>query len=79
MSESNHTGPVMVRISQCDRCKHKYGGKQACPAYPDGIPSALYWNEHDHRKPYKGDQGIRFQPKKNLPEGAQSETSSKEG
>jgi hypothetical protein len=47
----------------CYDCKHKGKGLM-CKAYPERIPDAILEGRHDHRKPYKGDQGIRFEPKK---------------
>lgn len=47
----------------CWRCKHRYGW--SCKAYPEGIPEPIFNEEHDHREPYKGDNGIRFEPMSN--------------
>lgn len=47
----------------CTKCKHlhKEGKKRGtCDAFPKGIPWEIISNEHDHRKPFKGDKGIRF-------------------
>ena len=33
-----------------------------CAAYPGGIPDEIIFGEVNHRKPYKGDNGIRFAP-----------------
>ena len=48
-------------ISQCIRCEHNLGGG-LCEAYPAGIPDEILTNEHDHREPLAGDNGIRFEP-----------------
>ena len=31
-----------------------------CLAFPDGIPQPILRSEADHRKPFDGDNGIRF-------------------
>jgi len=54
-----------LQISHCVFCRHSMrGGK--CKAFPDGIPMAILDNTHDHRKPYPGDNGIRFELKPGL-------------
>jgi len=50
-----------VQSNQCNECKH-YRGLIQCDAYPDRIPAAIVTGQVDHRKPYKGDNGIRWEP-----------------
>ena len=47
----------------CGECKNlaKEGGL-TCRAFPEGIPQRILLNDHDHRKPFKGDNGILFDP-----------------
>lgn len=47
---------------QCRRCAHKLPGRR-CAAF-DWIPSDILAGRHDHRKPYPGDNGILFKPRK---------------
>lgn len=50
-------------FSQCNKCKnHIFGVK--CSAF-DIIPDSILKNEHDHKKPYPGDNGIKFEALKN--------------
>ena len=46
----------------CNKCKYIYSDGQRCRAFSKGIPAIILTGEHDHRKPYKGDNGIRFEP-----------------
>lgn len=51
--------------SLCPQCKHKTLGKATCKAYPNGIPPEILTGQVLHNKPYRGDNGIQFEP---LPE-----------
>ena len=48
-------------LSQCIFCKH-YRDDETCTAFPAGIPRKVMYSERDHRKPYPGDNGVRFEP-----------------
>ena len=54
-------------ISICTECKNfndkEYG---TCKAFPNGIPIAIASNEFDHNFAYENDNGIRFEPIKEL-------------
>ena len=52
----------MIPANICAVCKHKVFREKKCVAFPDGIPDEIFDGEHDHRKPYPGDNGIRFEP-----------------
>lgn len=45
----------------CVGCKHLVGGVR-CKAYPGGIPREILRGNHDHREPFAGDGGMRFDP-----------------
>ena len=48
----------------CIGCKHYIGTPYAptCKAFPKGIPEQIATGENDHTKPFKGDNGIQFEP-----------------
>lgn len=54
----------MIYVPQCIACRHLDGDKapeRTCPAFPKGIPDDVWEGEIDHRKPYPGDNGVRFE------------------
>ena len=53
---------VMAETPLCSFCIHIKNKKFECKAFSDGIPNKIMTGEHDHRKPYKGDNGISFEP-----------------
>lgn len=50
----------------CPGCVHRHEilglRPPTCDAFPDGIPRKIYIDGADHRKPFKGDGGVRFEP-----------------
>jgi len=57
---------MVVLTPLCSSCRHwnraDFSGYK-CAAFPDGIPEAILISEHDHREPYPGDNGIRYDPR----------------
>ena len=54
--------PICFECKHFDEDKHDKGD-WVCAAYPKGIPEKIIYSETDHTKPYKGDNGIQFEPK----------------
>jgi hypothetical protein len=60
------TGPVKTTFSQCIFCSRKRSGS-TCEAFPLGpIPDQILENEHSHKEPFPGDNGILFDGKKGI-------------
>lgn len=47
--------------SYCGFCRHYDASTRRCAAFLEGIPVKIYYGEADHRKPFEGDGGIRFE------------------
>jgi hypothetical protein len=58
----------VTTFNLCSTCKHR-NLDWTCKAYPEGIPEEIFNGEIDHRKPYKGDNGIIYE----MIEGLESE------
>lgn len=49
--------------TNCFMCRHLIpSGFPHCAAYPDGIPWEIQAGQVDHRQPYAGDRGVRYDP-----------------
>jgi hypothetical protein len=49
--------------ADCHMCRHLIrSGMMRCAAYPDGIPWEIQAGEVDHRQPWAGDHGVRYEP-----------------
>jgi len=51
----------------CLRCRHfdsrewQASGQKRCQAFAAGIPRPIWNGQNDHRQPFPGDNGIRFE------------------
>lgn len=57
---------MSINLPLCALCT-RYRRGATCAAFPDGIPKAILTNEHDHRRPYGGDNGIQFKRAPSIP------------
>jgi hypothetical protein len=59
---------VITTWAQCRSCKHFYNNEEAnrtgrfCASFEDA-PSEITDGHFDHREPFPGDNGIRWEPK----------------
>jgi hypothetical protein len=49
-----------IGLELCNFCKH-WSEEGDCAAFPGQIPLDVFYGRHDHRDPYPGDHGIRFE------------------
>jgi len=56
-----------MQSTQCNVCKNLIMTEEylVCNAFPEEIPEEILTGEYDHTKPYKGDNGIQFEPIEN--------------
>ncbi|WP_229402490.1 hypothetical protein [Micromonospora okii] len=58
---------MVLLASQCWSCRHYVSGlfgavgRPHCAAFPEGIPHEVIRGSVDHREPYPGDNGIRWE------------------
>lgn len=52
----------------CQRYKDPegWGKKPTCDAFPLGIPDKILVDGFDHRKPFRGDGGVRFEARTDI-------------
>ena len=55
-------GDARIDMSvQCLDCKNLNNNMTTCKAFRNGIPVKILTGGFDHTKPFKGDNGIRFE------------------
>ena len=52
--------PVMAPCIVCKWLTTLPAGEITCKAFPGGIPDEILHGLNDHKKPFKGDNGIQF-------------------
>ena len=52
-----------MKKANCLKCKHLEEDEVSCKAFPLVIPRDILMARVEHDKPYKGDNGIQFEPK----------------
>ncbi|MGI5180295.1 hypothetical protein ACQEVZ_28650 [Dactylosporangium sp. CA-152071] len=60
---------MLVGDPQCWACRHYRSWVESpahlrtstCAAFPEGIPQTIFFGGADHREPYLGDNGVRWE------------------
>ena len=58
---------MSIQIAVCVLCNHldrralREQKRLVCPAFPNGVPREIREGYHEHRTPFPGDHGIRFE------------------
>jgi hypothetical protein len=52
---------LLHRLCNCCTRRHKGTHPPTCDAFPERIPTDIRLMRADHRQPYDGDNGIRFE------------------
>lgn len=58
------TGTIPICMN-CKHLRHRRGKGSYCKAFPEGIPDEIFVGAYDHRKPFPGDRGVRFEEVRN--------------
>ena len=56
--------PLTPYCATCSRFDKLDFDKPSCEAYPVKIPDKIFLERFDHRKPFPGDNGIRYEKAK---------------
>ena len=54
---------ISLGDARCNKCRHVFIDGLTCGAFPQGIPNQILGGHSQHRKPFPGDHGIRFEPR----------------
>ena len=52
----------MPQSLQCLLCLHRDFLSEGCAAFPGGLPTEIVTGAFDHREPFPGDGGVRWEP-----------------